>query len=83
MIAKEKAKELIERFIEFANGTEGLTSKYDENVAYRNGIECSLVLVEELISETAKGYWYSVKKELLLLRDNNIEEEEEYPLIED
>lgn len=83
MIAKEKAKELIERFIEYSNGIEGFSSKYDDNVAYRNGIECAIVLVEELISATAKGYWYSVKKELLLLRDNNSEEEEEYPLIED
>jgi len=82
MRTKEKAKELVERFIDYTSGIEDITSKYDESVAYRNGIECALVLVEEIIRATAKAYWYDVKKELLALRSDNIDGED-YPLIED
>ena len=82
MITKEKAKELVERFIDYTSGIEDITSKYDESVAYRNGIECALVLVEEIIRATAKAYWYDVKKELLSLRSVNADGED-YPLIED
>jgi len=82
MKTKEKAKELVERFIDYTSGIEDITSKYDESVAYRNGIECALVLVEEIIRATAKAYWYDVKKELLALRSDNLDREE-YPLIED
>ena len=82
MRTKEKAKELVERFIDYTSGIEDITSKYDESVAYRNGIECALVLVEEIIRATAKAYWYDVKKELLSLRSDNVDGEV-YPLIED
>jgi len=82
MRTKEKAKELVERFIDYTSGIEDITSKYDESVAYRNGIECALVLVEEIIRATAKAYWYDVKKELLSLRSDNTDGED-YPLIED
>ncbi len=82
MRTKEKAKELVERFIDYTIGIEDITSKYDDSVAYRNGIECALVLVEEIIRATAKAYWYDVKKELLALRSDNIDGEV-YPLIED
>jgi len=82
MRTKEKAKELVERFIDYTSGIEDITSKYDESVAYRNGIECALVLVEEIIRATAKAYWYDVKKELLSLRSVNADGED-YPLIED
>jgi hypothetical protein len=82
MKTKEKAKELVERFIDYTSGIEDITSKYDESVAYRNGIECALVMVEEIIRATAKAYWYDVKKELLALRSDNLDREE-YPLIED
>ncbi len=82
MRTKEKAKELVERFIDYTSGIEDITSKYDDSVAYRNGIECALVLVEEIIRATAKAYWYDVKKELLSLRSDNTDRED-YPLIED
>ena len=82
MRTKEKAKELVDRFIDYTSGIEDITSKYDESVAYRNGIECALVMVEELIRATAKAYWYDVKKELLVLRSDNTDRED-YPLIED
>lgn len=82
MSPKEKGKEIVERFLDYTSGVEGLSSNYDENVAYKNGIECALVLVDELISATSKGHWYAVKKSLLELRDDDLEEEE-YPLIED
>jgi hypothetical protein len=82
MRTKEKAKELVDRFIDYTSGIEDITSKYDESVAYRNGIECALVMVEELIKATAKAYWYDVKKELLDLRNDNTGRED-YPLIED
>jgi hypothetical protein len=82
MRTKEKAKELVDRFIDYTSGIEDITSKYDESVAYRNGIECALVMVEELIRATAKAYWYDVKKELLDLRNDNTGRED-YPLIED
>ena len=82
MRTKEKAKELVERFIDYTSGIEDITSKYDDSVAYRNGIECALVLVEEIIRATAKAYWYDVKKELLSLKSDNIDGEV-YPLIED
>jgi hypothetical protein len=82
MRTKEKAKELVDRFIDYTSGIEDITSKYDESVAYRNGIECALVMVEELIKATAKAYWYDVKKELMDLRSDNTGREE-YPLIED
>ena len=82
MRTKEKAKELVERFIDYTSGIEDITSKYDDSVAYRNGIECALVLVEEIIRATAKAYWYDVKKELLSLRSVNADGED-YPLIED
>tara|TARA_R100000908_G_C3675113_1_gene96322 strand:+ start:214 stop:462 length:249 start_codon:yes stop_codon:yes gene_type:complete len=82
MRTKEKAKELVERFIDYTSGIEDITSKYDESVAYRNGIECALVMVEEIIRATAKAYWYDVKKELLSLRSDNTDRED-YPLIED
>ena len=82
MRTKEKAKELVDRFIDYTSGIEDITSKYDESVAYRNGIECALVLVEEIIRATAKAYLYDVKKELMDLRSNNTDRED-YPLIED
>jgi len=82
MRTKEKAKELVERFIDYTSGIEDITSKYDDSVAYRNGIECALVLVEEIIRATAKAYWYDVKKELIALKSDNIDGEV-YPLIED
>jgi hypothetical protein len=82
MRTKQKAKELVDRFIDYTSGIEDITSKYDESVAYRNGIECALVMVEELIRATAKAYWYDVKKELLDLRNDNTGRED-YPLIED
>ena len=82
MRTKQKAKELVDKFIDYTSGIEDITSKYDESVAYRNGIECALVMVEELIRATAKAYWYDVKKELLTLRRDNTDREE-YPLIED
>ena len=82
MRTKEKAKELVERFIDYTSCIEDITSKYDDSVAYRNGIECALVMVEEIIRATAKAYWYDVKKELLALRSDNTDGED-YPLIED
>ena len=82
MRTKEKAKELVERFIDYTSGIEDITSKYDDSFAYRNGIECALVLVEEIIRSTAKSYLYDVKKELLSLRSDNTDGED-YPLIED
>lgn len=72
MDAKEKSKELINKFVNYSNGTEGLTNKYDDNIAYINAIDCSLVMVDSLINETAKKYWYQVKKELIMLKNKEL-----------
>jgi hypothetical protein len=49
--AKEKAKELVNKF-------------HDEIKYMERAKQCALITVNELIKETGSKYWYDVKKEI-------------------
>jgi hypothetical protein len=54
MTPKEKAKELVERFI---NSDSMIFS-------LKGAKECALIAVDELIKQTGSKYWYDVKLEI-------------------
>ena len=58
MTPKEKAQELIDKFwyIEPLESCDGME--------YKMALDCALISVDELISETGKKFWYDVKLEI-------------------
>ena len=68
MEAKEKSKELVNKFMDYAS-SETMTKHHDENRQLSNAKECALIVVNELIKAT-KGFiydndfWEEVKKEI-------------------
>ncbi len=73
---KEKAEELVEKFIDYSCGESG--DDYNRETAKRNAKQCALIAVEEIIEAfisirsdevgyqmAQKGkYWQNVKKEI-------------------
>lgn len=80
MSPKEKAKELIDKFLPNVYcylGSGMLTNEYDEGVALNNAKRCTLICAEEILkehenlstiyiseSEKRESYWEEVKKEV-------------------
>ena len=58
MTPKEKAEELVHKFwyIEPLESCDGME--------YKMALDCALIAVDELISETGKKFWYDVKLEI-------------------
>ena len=83
MTPKEKAQQLVDRFREFADGTDPETDRYSPNIEKQKAKQCALIAVDEILdfmmnddkeSETCYwanhpllSYWYEVKKEIELL----------------
>lgn len=61
IIAKEKAKELVNNF------KNGLWKDRGVRIYSEDAIYCALIAVDELIKETGAKYWYDVKREIELL----------------
>ena len=49
MSPKEKAKELVDRFREFADGTNPETDRYSPNIEKQKAKQCALIAVDEII----------------------------------
>jgi len=64
MTPQEKAKDLLDKFREFADGTDSETDRYSPKVEKEKAKQCALIAINELIKETRTKYWYDVKHEL-------------------
>ena len=64
MTPKEKAKELVNKFREFADGIDSETDRFSPNIEKKNGKQCALIAVDLLIEEIRSRYWYDVKNEI-------------------
>ncbi len=65
-----KAQELVDKFREFADGTDSETDRYSPGVEKEKAKQCALIAVDELIAnehlETGDtSFWIPVKEELL------------------
>jgi hypothetical protein len=67
MTPQEKAKDLLDKFREFADGTDSETDRYSPKVEKEKAKQCALIAINELIKETGAKYWYDVKQEIELL----------------
>ena len=64
MTPKEKAKDLVEIYVDV---NEFYNLQNNNKVVVRNynfGKQCVLIAVNELIKETGSKYWYNVKQEI-------------------
>jgi hypothetical protein len=72
MTAKEKAKELVEKYMPLVYcylGSGMLANEYDESVAKYNAKQCALIAVEEILKgdhliRTPLSFWQQVKEEI-------------------
>ncbi|AQW91295.1 hypothetical protein [Elizabethkingia anophelis] len=72
MTSKEKANELIEKFLPKMYcymGSGMLTNTYDEGVAKGNAVECAIICANQTLSELESAgitdiFWKEVKSEL-------------------
>ena len=68
MTPKEKAEELVDRFREFADGTDAETDRYSPNIEKQNAKQCALIAVDEIFrnntDESKHDYWIKVKEEI-------------------
>ena len=75
MTPKEKAKELVDRFREFADGTDIKTDRYSPNIEKQNAKQCALMAVDEILNaidwdyyegsnQNEHNYWQEVKQEI-------------------
>ena len=67
MSPKEKAQELVDRFREFADGTNPETDRYSPNIEKQKAKQCALIAVDEILEHcnyANKWYWEDVKKEI-------------------
>ena len=62
--AKEKARELVDKFINYSYFSDGNNSMNRSYQQEDNAIQCALIAVDELIKETGAKYWYDVKQEI-------------------
>jgi len=82
MTTKEKAKELVNKFRDFADGIDSETDRFSPNIEKKNAKQCALITVDEILEvvkfyERQNGrllidnirvmYWQEVKKEIELL----------------
>ena len=70
MTSKEKALELVNKFREFADGTDLETDRFSPRVEKEKGKQCALIAVDEVlnaamsISSLTKSFWHEVKREI-------------------
>ena len=77
MTSKEKAKQLVNKFRDFADGIDSETDRFSPNIEKKNAKQCALIVVDEIIEELLSGidfwmerrikYWQEIKKEIELL----------------
>jgi hypothetical protein len=67
MTPKEKAKELVNKFRDFADGIDSETDRFSPNIEKKNAKQCALITVDLLIEQIRSKYWYDVKHEIELL----------------
>ena len=65
-----KAEELVNKFREFADGTDSETDRYSPGVEKEKAKQCALIAVDELIANEHLeagdvSFWMPVKEELL------------------
>jgi hypothetical protein len=56
MTPKEKAQELVNKFREFADGTDSETDRYSPGVEKEKAKQCALIAVDEIIN----GYEFDI-----------------------
>lgn len=68
MTPKEKAEELIKRFMEFAHADWNAVEGYDKEGQLTNAKKCALIVADELMLEAKRiprfEYWMQVEKEI-------------------
>jgi hypothetical protein len=72
MTPKEKAQELVDKFREFADGTDSETDRYSPGVEKEKAKQCALIAVEEILNsilgnyefDFLRNYWQEVKQEI-------------------
>ena len=66
--AKEKAKELVNKFRDYADGIDSETDRFSPNIERKNAKQCALILADEVEKvaywPTARQYWKEVKEEI-------------------
>ena len=81
MTPKEKAKELVNKFRDFADGIDSETDRFSPNIEKKNAKQCALIAVDEIdrvlqsastkedpyVNLLSLEYWQEVKKEIELL----------------
>ncbi len=65
-----KAQELVDKFRQFADGTDSETDRYSPGVEKEKAKQCALIAVDELIANEHLeagdvSFWMPVKEELL------------------
>jgi len=69
MTPKQKAQELVNKFRDFANGSDYETDGFSPNIEKENGKECALIAVDEILKDQPFDvikleYWNKVKEEI-------------------
>jgi len=71
MTPKQKAEKLVNKFRDFANGTDYETDGFSPNIEKENGKQCALIAVDEIWNELESArvfeeynYWQEVKEEI-------------------
>ena len=71
MTSKEKALELVNKFREFADGTDLETDRFSPRVEKERGKQCALIAADEVINTImsvyqpeTKAFWFEVKQEI-------------------
>ena len=70
MNSKDEAKELVDKFRDFADGTCPETDRYSPNIEKQKAKQCALITVDEILKhcyEVMKPFWQEVKQEIELL----------------
>ena len=86
MTPKEKVQDLVDRFREFADGTDPETDRYSPNIEKQKAKQCALISVDEIIKsreddgvfndlKSAEGSEYYTPHPMYLTFWNNVKQE--------
>jgi len=78
MTPKEKAEKLVNKFRDYADGTDSETDRFSPNIERKNAKQCALIAVNEILKELdveiwglemyeafdRQSYWQEVKQEI-------------------
>ena len=72
MTPQEKAKELVNKFRDFADGIDSETDRFSPNIERKNAKKCALIAVDEILNNdnnffntySQNDYWLQVKQEI-------------------